>query len=139
MKKTPNKSIGRGMKAWMLILAAVPVIVLTLRSRSHSDQALQPQELAALLKAKDTIALIDVRSPEEYAGGHIAGAKLIPLSELGGRIAEIPRDKPVVFYCRSGHRSGNALDVVKDAGLMLPRHLGGGILAWTGAGLPTTR
>ena len=139
MKKTPSKTIGGAMKAWMLLLVAVPIAVLMMRSRAHSGQTVAPNELAELLKTKDGIQLIDVRSPEEYAAGHIDGGKLIPLPELASRITEINKDKPVVFYCRSGHRSGNALDTVKDAGLQMPKHLAGGILAWTSAGLPTTK
>ena len=139
MKKTPSKAIGGAMKTWMLLLVAVPIMVLMLRSRAHSGQTVEPSELADLLKARDGIQLIDVRSPEEYAAGHIDGGKLIPLPQLASRITEIDKTKPVVFYCRSGHRSGNALDTVKDAGLRTPRHLAGGIQAWTSAGLPTTK
>ncbi|MCB0065323.1 MAG: rhodanese-like domain-containing protein, partial [Caldilineaceae bacterium] len=53
--------------------------------------------------------LIDVRSPAEFAEGHITGAKNMPLQELPQRLAQIPHDKPVMLYCRSGNRSGMAL------------------------------
>jgi rhodanese-related sulfurtransferase len=139
MSKTPNKAIGSAMKSWMLLLVAVPVVLLMLRSRAQSGQTVQPSELAELLKGKDGIQLIDVRTPEEFAAGHIAGGKLIPLDQLASRITEIDKTKPVVFYCRSGRRSGNALNAVKDAGLIAPRHLEGGILAWASAGLPSTK
>ncbi len=46
-------------------------------------------------------ALIDVREPEEWAEGHVAGALHIPLGELGGRLDELPRDRDLLFFCRS--------------------------------------
>ena len=49
--------------------------------------------------------LLDVRTPEEFAEGHLEGAVLIPVAELSTRLSEIPRDRPVVAYCRSGARS----------------------------------
>jgi len=60
--------------------------------------------------------VVDVRSPEEFRDGAYAGAVNIPLQELGRRVAEIPKDKPVVLYCASGGRSGMAARVLKQAG-----------------------
>ncbi|MEZ4681320.1 MAG: rhodanese-like domain-containing protein [Caldilineaceae bacterium] len=50
--------------------------------------------------------LIDVRSPTEFAHGHVTAAINLPVQELQQRLAEIPRNKPVILYCRSGSRSG---------------------------------
>lgn len=60
--------------------------------------------------------LVDVRSAEEYQGGHIDGAINVPVSELASRLAEIPKDKPVVVYCHSGMRSSKAKTVLRDSG-----------------------
>ncbi len=61
--------------------------------------------------------LLDVRTPGEFRAGHIEGAKLIPVQELGSRIAEVgSRDVPVVVYCRSGNRSATAARMLRDAG-----------------------
>lgn len=73
-----------------------------------------------LADAKAKIAagavLLDVRSPGEYGGHHIDGAKNIPLGELSGRLGELPKDKEFVLYCRSGNRSGTATRLLKSKG-----------------------
>lgn len=60
--------------------------------------------------------LLDVRTPGEYEAAHLEGALLVPVDELEDRLAEIPRDAPVVVYCRSGNRSARASDVLREAG-----------------------
>ncbi len=61
--------------------------------------------------------LIDVRTREEFADGHLPGAVNIPVQELDRRMSELePRDKPVVLYCRSGNRSGHAARALRSAG-----------------------
>lgn len=60
--------------------------------------------------------LIDVRSPEEYAAKHVDGARNIPVDDIDARLAEIPKDKPVVVYCHSGGRSAIAAKVLRGAG-----------------------
>lgn len=61
-------------------------------------------------------ALIDVRTPEEFSGKHLDGAKNIPIDELSARLGEIPKDKPVVVYCHSGGRSAAAAKMLRSAG-----------------------
>ena len=60
--------------------------------------------------------IVDVRTPEEFRDGAYPGAKNIPLSDLGRRLGEIPKDKPVVLYCASGARSSSAARAMKQAG-----------------------
>ncbi len=61
--------------------------------------------------------LLDVRTPQEFASGHINGAINIPVDQLGARLDELgERDRPVVVYCRSGHRSGIAAKILRKAG-----------------------
>lgn len=69
--------------------------------------------------------LVDVRTPGEFAAGHLAGALNIPVQELDGRMQELlPKDAAVVVYCRSGHRSGNAARMLKSAGFATVHDLG---------------
>lgn len=68
--------------------------------------------------------LIDVRSPGEFASGHVEGAKNIPVQEIGERAKEIPKDRPVVLYCASGMRSGSAASVLRAAGRKDVHNLG---------------
>lgn len=82
--------------------------------------------------------LIDVREPSEFGPpmGHIAGATLIPLAELPSRLAELPRDRPLVTVCRSGARSALAAAMLGKAGFGEVANLAGGMLRWRAEGHP---
>lgn len=72
----------------------------------------QAQELV-----KTGALLLDVRSPDEFRSGHVAGAKNIPVQELPQRLKELPpKTKPIVVYCRSGGRSAAAASALRNAG-----------------------
>jgi hydroxyacylglutathione hydrolase len=94
-----------------------------------------PDELAA---EADTGFLLDVRGESEWAGGHLAGATLIPLPELADRMGEVPSDRPVVVQCQSGSRSAIAASLLRARGRRV-RNLTGGYSAWATAGLPVVR
>jgi len=79
---------------------------------------------------------IDVRTAEEYAAGHIRGARLMPLKELAGHINEIPRYKAVYVYCSSGKRSSRAALLLTKYGFSNIINVVGGIAAWRKAGYP---
>ncbi len=69
--------------------------------------------------------LVDVRTREEFAAGHLPGAVNIPVQELDRRMAELePKGEPVVLYCRSGNRSGRAARMLKGAGYSAVHDLG---------------
>lgn len=87
------------------------------------------QDLAELIDQKADFFLLDVRSPEENQQFNIGG-RLIPLPELTQSLSEIPTDKSIVIYCRSGHRSHIALEILRQAGFTDVRNLVGGVIAW---------
>jgi molybdopterin/thiamine biosynthesis adenylyltransferase/rhodanese-related sulfurtransferase len=88
-------------------------------------------ELQRLLTSAHPPFLLDVREPDEYAGGHIPGATLLPLSNLEKGVASVPRHHPVVVYCRSGARSARAIEQLQTKfGFSNLLNLDGGILAW---------
>jgi rhodanese-related sulfurtransferase len=76
--------------------------------------------------------LIDVREPEEYAAGHILGARNIPLTQLRMRMKELRPDQPIYLYCQSGLRSGRAAQMLYRKGYRDLYHLKGGFKQWTG-------
>lgn len=76
--------------------------------------------------------LIDVREPNEFDGGHILGARNIPLSQLRQRYKEIRPDQPVYFYCQNTVRSGRAAQMLKRKGYNNLHCLKGGFKGWTG-------
>ena len=78
--------------------------------------------------------MLDVRTPAEWLEAHIPGATLIPLDELGVRMNELPADEIIVIYCRSGNRSGQALDLLLKAGYSDIFSMEGGIQDWITAG-----
>jgi hydroxyacylglutathione hydrolase len=82
------------------------------------------------------VQVIDVRSPGEWAEGHLAGARHIPLGYLTDRLADVPRDRRIVLQCRTGARSAIAASVLRRHGVQDVANLAGGIVAWTEAGLP---
>lgn len=88
---------------------------------------LSPMELRELL---GKVAIVDVRSPKEFGLAHLPGAVNVPVGEVQQRLAEIPRDQPVVFICRSGVRSMTASAIAIRAGLANVAHLEGGLLGW---------
>jgi len=81
--------------------------------------------------------LLDVREPEEFSAGHAPNAKLIPLGQLDSRLQEIAsyKDKPVVVMCRSGRRSGIAVNKLQAAGFTQVSNVKGGIHEWEKNGL----
>jgi rhodanese-related sulfurtransferase len=97
-----------------------------------SDRDITPEQLQA---AEDDVQLIDVREAYEWDAGRLAGARHIELGNVAAEADTIDRETPVVFYCRSGARSGMAADAFRRAGYDA-RSLEGGLLAWAGRGLP---
>jgi rhodanese-related sulfurtransferase/DNA-binding transcriptional ArsR family regulator len=95
------------------------------------------QELARRLQQGEELVVLDVRPAEEYAAGHLPGAVSIPVSELRRRLAELPRDREVVAYCRGPFCAfaHDAVQVLADAGLTA-RRLEDGLPEWRAAGLP---
>jgi rhodanese-related sulfurtransferase len=122
----------------VLVLAAFAVTACSPAASSNaaSVQVISPNQYVSDFSQPQTAhLLVDVRTPEEYATGHIAGSVNIPLQELSSRMSEIPTNQPVVIYCRSGNRSAQAADLLKNAGYSQLYDLGG-IIAWAASGLP---
>ena len=107
------------------------------QSHKSTVKQMAPAELQGLIKAKDPVVTLDVRSPEEYAReGHIAGARLMPLPVVAARSNELPRDVPIVCVCRSGSRSQVACESLRQQGFTNVSNMSGGMLAWRRAGFP---
>jgi rhodanese-related sulfurtransferase len=83
----------------------------------------------------DDAWLLDVREDDEWAAGHVPGARHIPLGQLAARAAEVPGDQTVYVICRSGHRSAHAAGALADAGWQAV-NVAGGMQHWAAAGRP---
>jgi len=101
--------------------------------RTVSQDAL----LEATKKGADAPFVLDVRSPEEFVAGHVPGAVNVPYDQIATRLAEVPKDKDVVLYCRSGRRVGIAAQVLAQHGYTRLQHLQGDMPAWIAQGHPT--
>ena len=77
--------------------------------------------------------LVDVREPYEWEICHVAGAELIPMRQIPGRIAELPRDRHLLIYCHSGVRSMRVTEYLRDQGFSAVSNVAGGIDAWAKA------
>lgn len=93
----------------------------------------------AAVKELDDVFVIDVREPWEYEEGHIPGVTLIPMGEVPERLSEIPTDKEVIVTCRSGNRSAQITDYLRQQGFENVHNMDGGILAWEAAGYPVEK
>jgi rhodanese-related sulfurtransferase len=94
-----------------------------------------PVQVAELIARGEEVQLIDVRQPEEHDVGRIPGGRLVVLTDLAGAVDTIDRERPVVFYCRSGGRSAMATEAFRSAGFDA-HNMVGGLLDWHASGLP---
>jgi rhodanese-related sulfurtransferase len=87
-------------------------------------------------KGDSSLFVLDVRTAEEFAAGHVPGAVNVPYDQVASQLAQIPKDKDVVLYCKSGRRAGLAADVLAANGYTKLEHLQGDMPAWSKEGRP---
>ena len=116
--------------AALLMVGAMSVAFMTIATAGEpaatapasAAAAVAPMSQEALLEHQsrhpDHLFVLDVRTPQEYAEGHVPGAVNVPYDQLASRLAEVPKDKDVVLYCKSGRRAGIAADVLAATGYM---------------------
>lgn len=130
------------MKLRSLAVAAAFLALAAGLSRA-GDPPLTPVSQEALIERLDDGAqapyVLDVRTADEYVAGHVPGAVNIPHDQLASRLAEVPKDRDVVLYCRSGRRAVIAGQVLADNGYARLEHLQGDITAWVDQGRPVEK
>jgi rhodanese-related sulfurtransferase len=108
-----------------------------------ADPPLTPVSQQALIERLDdgpkAPFVLDVRTAEEYVAGHVPGAVNIPHDQLASRLAEVPKDRDVVLYCRSGRRVQMAAGVLAGSGYSRLEHLQGDMPAWLDQGRPVEK
>ena len=102
-------------------------------------QDVTAEEAEALLSIDSAPQVIDLRTPEEFATGHIPGAVMIDFKspDFKTELAKLDTSKEYLFHCKSGGRSTQSLDAWKELGFGKLYHLNKGILSWTEANNPT--
>ena len=117
-----------------LVIAALTVAGLFIFGFGGGKSSLVSyEELQAKLAKKENFVLVDVRTPEEFAEGHIAGAVLLPYDEVEQKAAGMlpEKEKAIIVYCRSGRRSAIAADALRGLGYKDVKDFGG-ISRWKG-------
>ena len=96
---------------------------------------------ATQLMNRDDALIVDLRTAEEYAKGHILGARNLPLADLERRAAELDKHKakPVILHCGDGNRAGGGVSLLRKNGFANVVNLTGGYAAWQQAGLPVEK
>jgi rhodanese-related sulfurtransferase len=127
---------------WMLISLAVfsgalllaPIIQGAVATGLGANEAVQ-------LMNREKAVVIDVCEPNEFAAGHVVGAKNIPLSDLQAKLGSAVKNKklPIILVCQSGARSARAVATAKGLGFEQVHSLGGGLVAWKSANLPVEK
>jgi rhodanese-related sulfurtransferase len=127
---------------WMLISIALvsgglllwPVI------QGAATAGLTPAAAVQLINREKAV-VVDVCETNEFAAGHVTGAKNIPLSELEAKLVASVKNKtlPLILVCQTGARSGRALAIAKKLGYEQAQSLGGGLGAWRAANLPVEK
>jgi len=99
-----------------------------------------PAQATHLINREDAVVL-DVRDTNEFASGHVLGAKNLPPARMETAASEVvkKKDRPVIVYCDGTDRSGKALAVLKKQGFTRVANLSGGLKAWQDAGLPVEK
>jgi rhodanese-related sulfurtransferase len=153
---TRSKSARRTLGSAMVLLGAFAVVTAVPAADSAASAAKpappdaapaaakmapisQEQLLERQAKHPAHLFVLDVRSPEEFKEGQVPGAVNIPYDQMAARMAEVPKDKDVVLYCRSGRRASIAAEVLAANGYTRLSHLEGDMPAWLEQGRPVEK
>jgi rhodanese-related sulfurtransferase len=126
------------------LLFALMLVTLACQTTDHNDGAFEeiPPEAFAQKMKDNGMVLLDVRTVEEFAEGHLEGAQQYDYYEtesFKSMLEGLDKSKTYLIYCRSGSRSGNAMSMMQKMGFTSVYNLDGGILAWRAAGMPVIR
>ncbi len=123
---------GSGSLGLLLVVLGFPVAAFGQDSSINLYQARAEHEARKAL-------LVDIREPEEHATGVVAGARLLPLSQMPARLVELPRDRPVLLICNTQNRSRATLRSLRQRGWTNLRYVEGGMSEWNRRGWKTVK
>lgn len=145
-KNTRPVAVSARQPVWLWIALAVVSVALvggfvwlqqqnSTATTNPSPLEISVAEVAA--KREAGAFLLDVRQPEEWNQFHIPGSTLIPLAELAANVDKMPRDREIIVVCRSGNRSAQGRDILRNEGFTRVTSMAGGVTQWQSAGYPT--
>ncbi len=125
---------------WMLLVMALASGLALLLPVLTKGGGLDPQAMVQLMN-RDKAVVIDVCEPDEFARGHVIGAKNLPLGQLEDKLAQVVKNKSaqVIMVCQVGARSARAAASARKLGYENVQSLSGGLRAWTAASMPTEK
>ena len=122
-------------------VVAVAIVSITCFSFCGAQQpfywTISVSDARAMMQSSSNPLVVDVRTPQEYAQGHLKGAVNIPLSDLPLRMDGLDHNRPMVVYCQTGVRSAQGSSLLVRAGFAKVFSMEGGISAWINSGYPT--
>jgi rhodanese-related sulfurtransferase len=121
------------------VVVAVLAVVFEMRARAASFAAIGPQDAIRLMNQHALV--LDIRPPEQFAAGHVTGAKNLPPDQIlkAGETLKKYKEKPVVVVCDSGSLAGSAVRQLVAQGFTKAVNLRGGIAGWRAENLPLTK
>ena len=116
----------------LIIFLACPLLIYGCKSINAKGGVIQisPEEVYKIINEKKDYFILDVRTKEEFDAEHLESATLIPVDELEARLGELPKDKPIIVYCRSGRRSTKAAEILIKNYFSPVYNMTGGIEQW---------
>jgi rhodanese-related sulfurtransferase len=120
------------------LASAVLVVGLACGNTTQGVRDVSAQDVLALGSGSDAVLVLDVRSAEEFASGHVPGARNVAYDQVGARLGELGPAREVVVYCESGGRAAKAADLLQSAGFTV-LHLAGDMRGWREQELPIER
>lgn len=124
------------MRCKFLFIFVLLSIFLPLCANAAVARNLTPQEAYSMVNQRGDLFLLDVRTLGEYQQARLDGARLIPIDQFAKRLAEVPKERPILVYCAVGSRSAQVVNYLARQGYQEIYNLYGGIYAWAQKGLP---
>jgi rhodanese-related sulfurtransferase len=123
------------------MIRKVFLTILLIFGFSFAYQDLNAKQFYEMIQKEKDVIIFDVRTPQEYQEGHISNAINIPVQILGQQLDKLNKfkDKKILVYCRSGHRSAIASQILDRAGFKNVYNLKGGLFEWKASGLPLVK
>lgn len=124
----------------LIVIAALVIFVPRMLGGSNTEPLVSDISVSqAYDRYQEGTFFLDVRTLEEWQEVHIEGATFLPLDELEMRTDELPRDEPIIVYCRTGNRSSVGRDILRQAGFEEVGSMNGGISQWISSGYPVVK
>uniref|UniRef100_UPI004048D2C4 rhodanese-like domain-containing protein n=1 Tax=Limnohabitans sp. TaxID=1907725 RepID=UPI004048D2C4 len=125
---------------WMLLAMALASGLALLLPVLNKGSGVDPQAMVQLMN-RDKAVVLDVCEPDEFARGHVIGAKNLPLGQLEDKLPQVVKNKSahVIMVCQVGARSARAAATARKLGYENVQSLSGGLRAWSAASMPTEK